>query len=165
AAQPFGKALLVGAERQSKALPRSHDIADELGALGAGGAEPHRLLIAVEHAAKIDRIDRFGANLALARLDQALGEAAQAEALGIDAVHVSLILSASESRSLEHLDLAAVHDDGCPMQPSSARRQDEGGERGDIARKAEPRHVELAAISLDLGRHVETRFLHARFHL
>src|SRR5690242_11235634 len=71
----------------------------------------------------------------------------------------------SAYQSLKHLDLAAIHDDGCTMQPSAAWRQDEGGERGDIVRKPQPRHVELAAISLDLRRHVEPRLLHARLHL
>jgi hypothetical protein len=49
--------------------------------------EPGRPRIAFEHACHVHQIDRLVVDLAFAKLNQALDEAAEAESLGIDGGH------------------------------------------------------------------------------
>ena len=74
---------LVGVERDREPPPRTHHIANELGALWAGRTEMGRARIAVEHGRHIHKVDRLLADLALPHLHQAFDEAAQPEFLGI----------------------------------------------------------------------------------
>ena len=80
---------LVGVERERKTLSRAHDVADQFGLLWPDGLEPGRARIAVEHVADLDQIDRLVVNLAFAKLHQALDEAAETEAFGIDGGHAT----------------------------------------------------------------------------
>src|SRR5689334_311036 len=64
------------------------------------------------------------------------------------------------ARHAQGIDLTAVHVNCGSVQPATVRRDREGDETADIARCAEPRDVELAAVMLLGGRFVEAGPLH-----
>ena len=85
----FQKLGRLHAERLRDAGAAAHHIADQFRLLRPGGAEQHRLAVALHHLGKAGEIDRLVAGVEFVRA-KAFDEAAQPEPLEVDGVRAQV---------------------------------------------------------------------------